>query len=103
MLKENKEKQKQQQQKIAAHRVITMLNRKELDFMDKLGKDALFSTGHKLTHNEILKSLINFVMELDISGEKIDSIDTLKEKIKAKMQGEPKKQPDSQEGGGQNG
>ncbi len=64
-----------------SHRVITMLDRKEMDFLDKLGKDALFSTGHKLSYNEILKGLIDFAMESGVSGENINSLAALKEKM----------------------
>jgi len=63
------------------HRVITMLDRHEVDFLDKIGKDALFSTGHKLSYNTILRGLIDFAMDLGVSGEKIDSVGKLKEKI----------------------
>ncbi len=63
------------------HRVITLLDREELDFLDKLGKDALFSTGHKLSYNEILRGLIDFSREIGLSGDAIDSGDALKEKI----------------------
>ncbi|MDP2924491.1 MAG: hypothetical protein Q8O30_12375 [Candidatus Omnitrophota bacterium] len=63
------------------HRVITSLDRKELDFLDKLGKDALFSTGHKLSYNDILRSLIDFVMEIGLSADKVDSEKAFKEKI----------------------
>ena len=66
---------------ISTHRVITMLNRDELEFLDKLGKDSLFSTGHKLSYNEILKGLIDFAMETEVSGEKIDSLETFKQKL----------------------
>jgi hypothetical protein len=69
--------------KISGHRVITTLGRQEMDFLDKLGKDALFSTGHKLSYNEILRGLIDFAMETGISGEDIDSSDTLKKKFLA--------------------
>ncbi len=64
--------------KIMTHRVITMLGRSEIDFLDKVGKDALFTTGHKLSYNDILRALIDFAMELGISGEKIDSVLMLK-------------------------
>lgn len=67
------------------HRVITMLDRQELDFLDKLGKDALFSTGHKLSYNEILRALIDFSMEIGLTGEKIDSRESLKERIMNKV------------------
>lgn len=63
---------------VMTHRVITMLGRSEVDFLDKLGKDALFTTGHKLSYNDILRGLIDFAMELRLSGEKIDSADDLK-------------------------
>jgi len=63
------------------HRVITMLNREEMDFLDKLGKDALFSTGHKLSYNEILRALIDFSKEIGLSGEKVASRDALKQRI----------------------
>lgn len=64
--------------KIKTHRVITMLDRKEMDFLDNLGKDALFSTGHKLSYNDILRGLIDFAIEAGISGQKIDSAEALK-------------------------
>jgi len=68
----------QENKQITTHRVITMLGRQEIDFLDKLGKDALFSTGRKLSYNEILRGLIDFAMEVGISGKRIDSAKTLK-------------------------
>lgn len=70
---------------IMTHRVITMLGRSEVDFLDKLGKDALFTTGHKLSYNDILRGLIDFAMEISISGEKIDSAEDLKRLLLDKM------------------
>ncbi|MDD5246852.1 MAG: hypothetical protein PHS09_05635 [Candidatus Omnitrophica bacterium] len=67
------------------HRVITMLDRKELDFLDKLGKDALFSTGHKLSYNEILRGLIEFSIEIGLSGEKVDSERAFKDKLLSRI------------------
>ncbi len=65
------------------HRVITMLSRKEMDFLDKLGKDAFFSTGRKLSYNAILRGLLNFAIEIGLCGEGIRSLEDLKEKILA--------------------
>lgn len=76
----------QQDKHITTHRVITMLNRQEMEFLDKLGKDSLFTTGHKLSYNEILKALIDFAMEIKVSGEKIDSLETFKEKMHKVLQ-----------------
>ena len=72
--------------KTITHRVITMLHRDEIDFLDKLGKDALFSTGHKLSYNEILEGLVDFAMDMGISGRNVDSLAKLKEKIFKKIQ-----------------
>lgn len=69
------------QKQIKEHRVITMLERSEVDFLDKLGKDAMFTTGHKLSYNDILRGLIDFAMELGVSGEGIDSGEEFKEKL----------------------
>jgi len=74
-----------QDKKIMTHRVITMLGRSEIDFLDKIGKDALFTTGHKLSYNEILRGLIDFAMEMRISGEKIDSAEGLKRMLLAHL------------------
>ena len=71
-----------EEKNILKHKVITMVDRNELEFLDKLGKDSLFSTGHKLTYNEILKALIDFAMEERIRGENIISPEALKKEIK---------------------
>ena len=71
--------------KITGHRVITTLGRQEIDFLDKLGKDALFTTGHKLTHNDILRGLIDFAMEMGISGDDIGSEEEFKIRLLAQL------------------
>jgi hypothetical protein len=67
-----------QEKKVDTHRVITMLDRDELEFLDKLGKDALFSTGHKLSYNEILKGLIDFAKDIGIKGDEAGSLTAFK-------------------------
>lgn len=42
-------------------RVVTFLNREEVDFLDKLGKDALFSTGLKLSRVKLIAWLVDFM------------------------------------------
>jgi len=51
-----------------AHRVITFLTRDELDFLDKVGKDALFSAGTKLSRSKIISALVNVIRKLGIDG-----------------------------------
>lgn len=63
------------------HRVITLLDRNELDFLDKISKDALFSTGHRLPYGEILRTLVDFALERHISGNKLNAPEDLKEEM----------------------
>ncbi len=55
----------------AAHRVIALLNRDQVDFLDKLGKDAQFSSGTKLTRTQILAAMVNALKHLDLNGDGI--------------------------------
>lgn len=59
-------------------RTVTFLTREQIDFLDKLGKDALFCRGMKLSRAEILFQLVNLLME---SGVDIKSIDLKKETL----------------------
>jgi len=62
-------------------RVVTFLNREEVDFLDKLGKDALFSSGIKLSRAKLIEWLVDFTKRLDINGKDIKSEDDLENKI----------------------
>jgi hypothetical protein len=71
--------------KIFKHRVIALLNREELEFLDKLGKDSLFSCGHKLSYNQIIRALVNYAMETGLSGKDAKTMEALKEKLLKKL------------------
>jgi len=62
-------------------RVVTFLNRQEVDFLDKVGKDALFSSGIKLSRAKIISWLVDFLKALEISGENIRTEKDLEDKI----------------------
>ena len=47
------------------HRVVTFLDREELDFLDRITKDILFSTGMKVPRSTILKELIDIYSHSD--------------------------------------
>ncbi len=66
-------------------RVIVFLNRNQVDFLDKLGKDTLFSGKKKLSRTKIIASLVDLLMDLDINGKDISSLDDLKRRIKEKI------------------
>ncbi len=62
-------------------RVIAMLSREEIEFVDKLGMDALFSTGRRLSRVDIISALVEAVMKLGITGKGVKSKSALVEKI----------------------
>jgi hypothetical protein len=63
------------------HRVIARLNREQLDFLDKIGKDALFSSGVKLSRTKILSAMVDVFRRLEIDGHGISSDRELERRI----------------------
>jgi hypothetical protein len=63
------------------HRVIALLNRSQVDYLDKVGKDALFSTGNKLHRTQIISCLVDLIREAGINGEDVKTEEGLKQKI----------------------
>ena len=64
-----------------AHRVITFLTRDELDFLDKVGKDALFSAGTKLSRSKIISAIVNVIRKLNLDGRNLNSKKELESRI----------------------
>jgi len=73
-------KNRAERQKLLS-RVITFLTRDEIDFIDKIGKDSLFSTGTKLPRTKVLEAIVEACMKAGISGENIHSKEELMNKI----------------------
>lgn len=63
-------------------RIIAFLSREQLDFIDKIGKDALFTTGKKLSRTEIIRAIVEAVRALEVTGKDIHTPDELEERIK---------------------
>ena len=64
-----------------AHRVIASLNREQVDYLDKLGKDAQFSSGVKLSRTEILAAMVNALKRLNLTGEGITTAGQFEQRI----------------------
>ncbi len=63
------------------HRVVTFLDRQQVDYLDKLGKDALFSTGVKFPRTRIISTLIDLLRKANVSGEGLRSDVDLEERL----------------------
>ena len=64
-----------------AHRVIASLNREQVDFIDKIGKDAQFSSGTKLSRNQILAAMVNALKRLNLTGEGVTNAEQFEQRI----------------------
>lgn len=67
------------------HRVIATLNREDIDYLDTIGKDSLFTTGVKLSRIKTLRAMIEAMRELGISGQGIKNEKGLKDEILKKV------------------
>jgi len=66
---------------IKLHRVIAIMNRDEIDYLDRIGKDSLFTTGTKLSRIKILRAMVDAMKELGIKGSNVKSEKALKNEI----------------------
>lgn len=57
----------------AKHRVVTFLDRDQVDWLDRIGKDALFSTGAKFPRTRIIAGLIDFLRWTNVSGQGVQT------------------------------
>ncbi len=64
-----------------AHRVIASLNREQIDFLDKIGKDALFSAGVKLSRTHLLAAMVNVLKRVNLDGEGIRTAEQFEQRI----------------------
>ena len=66
---------------IHSHRVIASLNRQQVDYLDKLGKDAQFSSGIKLSRTQILAAMVNALKRLSLTGEGVTTAEQFEQRI----------------------
>lgn len=64
-----------------AHRVIASLNRQQVDYLDKIGKDAQFSSGSKLSRNQILSAMVNALKRLNLTGNGVATAEQFEQRI----------------------
>lgn len=71
----------QNEQGKQVHRVVTFLDRQQLDYLDKMGKDALFSTGVKFPRTRVISALINLLRKSNVTGEGLRSDQDLEDRF----------------------
>ena len=66
---------------VHAHRVIAALNRAQVDYLDKIGKDAQFSSGIKLSRTQILAAMVNALKRLNLTGKGVTTVEQFEQRI----------------------
>jgi len=64
-------------------KVVTLLTRQQIDFLDKIGKDMLFFGGRKLSRGKIISILVDILLEHKdgIDTKRVKNSMELKEKV----------------------
>ncbi len=66
---------------IDTHRVVTFLNRQEIDFLDKMEKDMMFSTGKHVSRSQILQDMAELLAKTRIDAAGVKDNLELKQRI----------------------
>ena len=66
---------------IDTHRVVTFLNRREIDFLDKMEKDMMFSTGKHVSRSQILQDMAELLAKTKIDAAGVKDNLELKQRI----------------------
>jgi len=69
------------EEKLNKHRVVTFLTREELEFLDKLEKDMMFSTGRHLSRSQILQDAAELLSMTGMSGTGITTDEELMKRM----------------------
>jgi len=71
-------------------RLIALISRQEMDFIDKISKDALFSTGRKLTRTDVVSAILDVVSQLPITGRGVYTEEDLRERLRRAIEAKVK-------------
>ncbi len=69
------------EKKLSRHRVVTFLTREELEFLDKLERDMIFSTGKHLSRAQILQDAAELLSRTGMNGTGITNNEELMKRM----------------------
>ena len=67
--------------KFTTHRVVTFLTREELDFLDKLERDMMFSTGIHIPRSKIIEDMVEILRQTQMNAAGIKDNQQLEQKM----------------------
>lgn len=76
-------KMKEYSKKQILFKVVSFINREELDFLDKIVKDLYFVTGKKVARSQVIKEIVHVSRSLLLKKQIIQDLKLgMKEKIR---------------------
>jgi len=67
--------------KLNTHRVVTFLTREELEYLDSLEKDMMFSTGSHISRSKIIENMVEVLRQTQMNAVGIKDNKQLEQKI----------------------
>jgi len=67
--------------KLTTHRVVTFLTREELEFLDRLEKDMMFSTGTHIARSKIIEDMVELLTKTQMNATGIKDGEQLEQKM----------------------
>ncbi len=67
--------------KLSTHRVVTFLTRDELEFLDKLERDMIFSTGTHIPRSKIIEDMVEILRQTQMNANGIKDNQQLEQKM----------------------
>ena len=67
--------------KLITHRVVTFLTREELEFLDKLERDMMFSTGTHIPRSKIIEDMVEILRQTQMNANGIKDNQQLEQKM----------------------
>ncbi len=67
--------------KLTTHRVVTFLTREELEFLDSLEKDMMFSTGTHIPRSKIIEDMVDILCQTRMNAAGIKDNQQFEQKI----------------------
>ena len=64
-----------------ARRIVALLNKEEIEYVNRLSVDSYFSTGKRLTKVDIIAALVDAAMQMEVTGIDVKDRQDLTKKI----------------------
>ena len=64
-----------------ARRIVALMNKEEIEYINRLSVDSYFSTGKRLTKVDIIAAFVDAAMQLEVTGIDVRSREDLTNKI----------------------